>query len=428
MDDEIDLRLYAQILWRARYVILGVTFLAAALAFVVSRFVLPPVYEAGTLLVVEMPEPSPTQPGASVAPARAVALTPAGYKEIADSEAFQALLREKLSESPGAGAKAEVKITARVVGQTNLLELTAEAPTAELAARWANEAAAMLLQEVERLNASRRERALSPLEGLIRQSRQTLDEALKRLQAFTERGPSVERLENEQSVKLKLIADYQNRLDAINVSLAAETAKLETLKRQLADEPRTIALSKALSPEAAAMAQALQGLGTQDARPLVSLRDEQVNPVYVELKKEVALRQATVASLQAERDRVEAALRRLTGELQALTAELVRAKAELQELSWQADSARRNYETAVAQYEAQKAALAGRLGESTLTLVRQAVPPTSPSRPKALLNTVVAGFLGLMVSIFGVFLAELWKQPVSGQVQVPASSPAGGGR
>lgn len=342
--------------------------------------------------------------------------------------AFQALLREKVSQSSDAGPDADVKLRARVVNQTNLLELTVEAPRAALAARWANEAAALLLQEVERLNASRMERALALLESQIQQSRQVLDEALQRLQAFTENGPSVERLESEQSVKLKLIADYQNRLDAINVSLAAETAKLEVLKGQLADAPRTVSLTRALSPEGAAAAQALRSLGVDTAEPLMNLRDEQLNPVYVELQKQVALQQATVASLRTERDGVEAALQRLTGELQALTGELVRARADLRELSWQADAARRNYETAVAQYEAQKTVLAGRLGESTLTLVREAVPPTAPARPSTLLNMVVAGFLGLMVSVFGVFFAELWKQPVASQAHAPSSSPAGAGR
>ncbi|MEW6047386.1 MAG: hypothetical protein AB1609_13045 [Bacillota bacterium] len=120
--------------------------------------------------------------------------------------------------------------------------------------------------------------------------------------------------------------------------------------------------------------------------------------------------------LKVERENVQGALSRLAEELQALTAELVRAQAERQELTWQVDTARRNYETAVSQYEAQRMVLAGRLGASTLTLVRPAEAPTAPARPRTLLNTVVAGFLGLMVSIFGVFFAEFWRQPVRAEV------------
>lgn len=437
MEDEIDLRVYVEILWRARYVVLGVTLIAAAAAFAVSRLLLPQVYEASSLLVVETPARASEEPrfrlmpdgsvaldAQTLAPVQAVALTPAGYEQIAESEAFQALLRERLGEAAGRGGTG-FRLSARVVGQTNLLELTAEARDPVMAARRANEAAALLLQEVERLNSSRMERALALLGEQIRQSREALDQAVERLQAFSEQGPPVERLQSEQEAKLKLIAEYQGRLDALDVSLAAEKAKLEALQAQLAREPRTVSLNRALSAEGAALVQALPGSQDGTAEGLVNLRDEQLNPVYVELQKEVALQQAAVAGLQREREAVRAALERLTGELQDLTAQLVRAEADRRELSWQAETARSAYERAAAQYEAQKAALASRLGESTLTLVREAVPPEAPARPRPGLNAAVAGFLGLMASIFGAFVAELWRRPEA--ARSPAASAASGG-
>ena len=56
MDDEIDLRAYAEAVWRARRVVAGVTLAATLVAFAVSRLVLPKVYEASALSVVEAPE------------------------------------------------------------------------------------------------------------------------------------------------------------------------------------------------------------------------------------------------------------------------------------------------------------------------------------------------------------------------------------
>ncbi|MEW6048407.1 MAG: Wzz/FepE/Etk N-terminal domain-containing protein [Bacillota bacterium] len=291
MDEEIDLRAYAEVLWRARYVVAGVTLAAALVAFALSRFALPRVYEASTLVVVEAPNEEPT------APVMVMALTPGGYKEIVDSAAFQGLIQERVSRSADAAPHAQVRVRARVVPQTNLLELSVEAPHPDVAALWANEATAVLLQEVERLNQTRMERALVLLESQIQQSRKNLNEAQQRLQEFIERGPSVDRLQNEQAVKLKLIADYQNRLASLNVALVAETTKLETLKAQLAKQPWTITLSKALSPEGAAAAQALRNLGLNAGEPLMNLEDEQLNPVYVELQQQVALQEATVAAL-----------------------------------------------------------------------------------------------------------------------------------
>ncbi|MEW6045283.1 MAG: Wzz/FepE/Etk N-terminal domain-containing protein [Bacillota bacterium] len=416
MEDEIDLRQYAELLWRNRHVIVAVTLAAALVTFVVSRLWLPRVYEASVLLVVESPQPDQASQEQLAAPVRAVALAPAGYQQIVQSPAFQSLVQDQVRQATGAGEPVpSVRIRARVVPQTNLLELTAQAPQPNLAARWANMSASLLLQEVDTLNRTRMQGALTLLEGQIAETRRSLDEAVKALQEFTRDSPSVQKLANEQAAKLELVSTYQSRLGSLDLALAAETTRLQALRDQLGQQPRIIALKKAFSPEGAALTQTLRNLGGDAGNPLISLEDEQINPVYVELQQQVAAQEATVAGLRAEREQAKAALAALTGEIQRLTAELVRLQAREKELTWQAETARRSYEAAVSQYQAQKSALAGRLGESTLTLVRQAVAPDSPARPRVLLNTTVATFLGLMASVFGVFFAEFWRQPVAGR-------------
>ncbi|MBE3598758.1 MAG: hypothetical protein IMX02_08175 [Limnochordaceae bacterium] len=88
-------------------------------------------------------------------------------------------------------------------------------------------------------------------------------------------------------------------------------------------------------------------------------------------------------------------------------------QAQQRELEWQVESARRSYETASQQYQLQQSVLAGRTGDSALTVVRPAVPPAAPSRPRVLLNTVVAAFLGLMASVFGVFVVDWLREPAA---------------
>lgn len=413
MDDEIDLRAYAELLWRNRYIIALVTLGAALTAFLVSRFLLSPVYEASVLLVVESQGPPPVEQSALAQLAAAVRLVPLdvkGYAEIAQSPAFQDAVSQKAQEL--FGQRGGYRVTARVVPQTALVKLTAEAPSPEQAARLANEAAALLLTEAERLSRSRLERALALLEGQITQAQANLNEAVRRLQAFTRRGPNVNERQNELNGKLQLLADYQKRLTQLDVVLTTETTKLRELQAQLANEPPRLTLKKALSPEATALTQAIRGLGLSVGEPVMSLDDEQLNPVYVDLRSRAAAQEVTVAALQAERDKVQAALDELSQEVQRLTSELVALQAEERELTWQVDTARRTYETAVLQYEAHKAALAARLGESALTLVGQAPVPKDPTRPRTLLNTTLAGFLGLMASVIGVFFADFWRQPI----------------
>lgn len=412
MDDEIDLRLYAEVIWRARRIVAGVTLVAAALAWAVSRFAVRPVYEASTLLVVtqspildrEDPVLRLERDGAlrvsdePMAPVQAVSLAPAALAEIVVSDAFRALVRDRSmqgdGDDPSSSASLPV-VRARVVDEASLVEVKAEGPHPAEAARWANAAASLLVEEARRLDAARMERALALLEQQIAAARQELDEARGRLQSFAREGPSVEALESQQAAQAGLVSDYQRRLASIDVELASGLARLQALQRQLTGEPGVLS----------------GGAG--------------VDPVYARIQTEAALQEAALAALRAERESVEQVLGRLVGELQATSARLMTARAEMQELTWQVEMARRNYERAVAQYEAQEAALASRLGESALTVVRQAIPPTSPTRPRVVLNAVVAGLLGLMASVFGVLVTEMWRQPVESGVARAASTASG---
>ncbi len=412
MDDEIDLRAYLEVLWRGRFAIVTVTLGGVLLAFLVSRFLLTRVYEASVLLVVEAKAALPSNEMPQLPQLVAAALMPLdarGYQEIVQSPAFQDLVDRRGQEL--FGVRDNYSVSARVVPQTALVELSAEASRPEWAARLANEAALLLLQEADRLNRSRLERALALLEGQIAQARADLDMALQALQEFTLRGPNVDERQNELNAKLSLLAEYQKRLTQLDVLLTTETTKLGELQAQLAGEPPLLTLKKALSPEATALGQAIRGLGLSIGEPVMSLDDEQPNPVYVDLRSRLAVQEVTVAGLRAEREQVSAAVERLSQEVQRLSSDLVTLQAQRRELTWQVDTARRTYETAVTQYEVQKAVLAARFGESALTLVRDAPVPRSPSRPRTALNMAVAGLLGLMLSVFGVFVAEMWRQP-----------------
>lgn len=440
MDDEIDLRVYAELLWRARYVIVGVTLGAALVAFVLSRFFLPKVYEASALVVVESPvtldrgqvamrlrpDGALVLDEQPVAPVQVVSLTPAGYQEIVESDAFRTLLRQQIANPSSGLSQPDLTLRARVVPQTSILELTVEASRPDWAAEWVNQAAALLLKEAEQLNEARMSRALELLERQLEQSRKALEDAQARLQTFIEQGPPVERLRNEQSVKLKIMGDFEAKIASLNTALASETKKLESLRARLAQQPRTVTLRRALLPYSSGVPTADGSRAAAPAQGVTQLQYEELNPVYVQLQEQVATQEATVAALNAEKQSLEAALADLAKELQELSSELARTEAELQDLTWQADAARRNYETALSQYEAQRTMLAARIGSSSLTLVRPATPPEAPARPKVLLNSVVAGFLALMVSVVGVFVAELWRQPVMTEPRQGAGDAAHG--
>lgn len=426
VDDEIDLRAYAEVLWRARYLIAAVTLGAALAAFAVSRFVVPPVYESSVLLVVAEAPSAGGEP-ASRAPVETLALGPAGYREIVASDAFQELLRSRLAASgPGSGPSLPVRVRARIVPQTNLLELTAEAPTPQEAAKWADEAARLLVDEDRRVNQARMEQSLAHLQQDVQAARQKLQEAQRRFAEFTAQATPLERLQSARWEKLSRISSHEARLADLEVQIAAESARLEALREQLRQQPMVVALQAAPVGADAAGPAATPSPATGRAGGGDVLAREAVNPVYVELQQQVALQEATLAGLRAEREQLTRSLAGLAQEVQQLNAELVRAQATYEEMNREVEAARRAYESAVAEYEAQQAELARRLGQVPLSPLRPATVPRSPARPRPLLNAAVAGMLGAMASVFVVFLAEFWKQPAGEMGRAVAGQAVGG--
>jgi uncharacterized protein involved in exopolysaccharide biosynthesis len=49
-------------------------------------------------------------------------------------------------------------------------------------------------------------------------------------------------------------------------------------------------------------------------------------------------------------------------------------------------------------------------GGDTVQVLSRAAVPEEPVSPRRLLNTVIAGALGLMVGVFGAFFLEYWRK------------------
>ena len=425
-DDEIDLRAYAEILWRARYRVAAVTLGAALAAFGVSRWVVPPVYESSVLLVVAQPPSAGDEP-ASRAPVQTLALGPAGYREMVASDAFQELLRNRLGAAgPGSGPSLPVRVRARLVPQTSLLELTAEAPTPQQAAKWADEAARLLVDEDRRVSQARMEQSLAHLQQDVQAARQRLQEAQRRFEEFTMQATPLERLQSARWEKLNRISSQEARLADLEVQIAAESARLEALREQLRQQPRVVTLQLAADGADATQLPATPSPATGRAGTGDLLAREAINPVYVELQRQVALQEATLAALRAEREQLQRSLAGLTQEVRQLNADLVQAQAAYEAMNREVEAARRAYESVVAEYEAQQAELARRLDQVPLTPLRPATVPRSPARPRPLLNAAVAGLLGAMGSVFVVFVAEFWKPPAGEIGRAVAEQGVGG--
>jgi len=405
-EEEIDLREYINVLIRYWYWIAGLSLVAAVAAFVVSSF-LPPTYEATAMVIV-------TQPRYLFQFDRRVQNIPfdptqlsKGYPAIATSDDLLLSVVNTVEpplppERQSLSALREA-FSAETADDLNLVKLTVRSQNPQEAARLANVWAEQLVQYLNDMYGGNND--LSLFEAQVAEAKTALEQADQALATFRREyglgfsGSKELGITRRLQAKTDLLTEYEARADRVAQLLQeARTAASQ------ADETTSPAIVAGL------LADMLQlGLAEGEATPLVQIS-------LGELDAETSL-SALIAALEAKQNSMDETITRLTAEVEALQAELADKQQELDQLLRDRQVAQNTYLTLSNKLQEARIEAQGEMGEAQL-LSRAAVPD-KPSSPRRLLNTVVAGALGLMVGVFGAFFVEYWRQ------ETPESVPAG---
>ena len=108
------------------------------------------------------------------------------------------------------------------------------------------------------------------------------------------------------------------------------------------------------------------------------------------------------------KDRIE----KWTTELQSLQARLEAEQAHQKDLERQRDMAWDTY--AQLAKKAVEVEVAAESGGTEVRVASLALPPAKPVSTRKLLNTALAGMVGLMLGVFAVFAAEWWQEGKQG--------------
>ncbi|MEA3396513.1 MAG: GNVR domain-containing protein, partial [Chloroflexota bacterium] len=119
---------------------------------------------------------------------------------------------------------------------------------------------------------------------------------------------------------------------------------------------------------------------------------------------------------------VEEQTQALTEELAALQAQLEAQQAQQAQLTTSRDVAWTTYKSLT--NKLLELQVEGTVSTSEARVAFEALPPTERSAPRRLLNTALAGVIGLMLGIFTAF-AMAYLQPENAEETLPAASPAG---
>lgn len=453
MEEEIDLRQYVEVLLKYKFWILGLTILAAIVAFIIGSR-----------------KPLSYQAEASLAMLRVrseVAFEPkfVTTADDASSNANQASRRETLAAlaaSSSVAAMVSQQMGDRLSGVADRVEdlqgMVAVANEGDLILIRATNGNPKLASDIANAWAGQAEAFINSIFGQPSQQTLELQAQFQEVQAKYGAAQSdletflaqnrVPELQREVKHREELIAGLQRTLTQNEAALYNKTPDnsrkiLTDYYTELADIEQVLVDARALQAElagagsagAAAWARALafigiqnRAFGVEDAQLEVALSGEAPTTRLEDLTQLIQVLEDKVEDVRAAIEQMERELfafdvndtslaagnpleqhiQSLTEEMIALQSQLEAERARQRELTEARDLAWETYQT-----------LARKLSETEVAMqvpgseVRFAVPALEPERPMARgrsMNTAVAAMLGLMVGVFGAFVVEWWRQ------------------
>ena len=397
---EIDLRELIKIFKKWSKLIIVMTLLCAFAAGLLSYFVMSPVYQAKTLLMVtQATDKLQTNPTARSGEgledvvnsvSRMPVLTMSTYLGQIKSETLMNRIIERLELDPEKyNAYTLVgMIDASVVKDSNLIEVKVTGADPALATKIANVMSDEYLKLMTEKNQEQMSRSVDFLEKQKTVTDKELDKASDYLKEFQSQPRGVAVLDTEFNARSQDAASLNSRLKTVRIEIQQLSAGVYSLENQLAITPQTISSDKWDEDRGSAYS-------TSEA-----------NPVYVSLAQELIGKKAALAEKEGEATGLQQMLTETNLELDALQAELADKRLQEEKLQREVDRLKKTSETLAMKKTETQIAKSIDLGDTSVVVVSEASIPESPIKPNKKLNVAIALVLSFMVFSLLAFVLE----------------------
>lgn len=394
-EDVIDLRAYFKVLHKRRWVIALGTFLAVLTSGILSFFILQPVYEAKTLLMVAQAGDDRQRAveqggleGVVGTLARMPVMTMQTYLGQIQSEALMGRVIEKLDLDRALYEPRHLlgMVEAGVIKDANLIEVRVRHTDPVLARDIANAVNAEYLSMLSDKNEEQMARSVDFLERQRDEALARLDEAQEKLKGLEAQPRSVAVLDSEFSQKSEDLARYKSRLNVAVIEQRQAGAGVARMQEELNATPQTVSVERTTD----------QGVVTA----------REPNPVYAALSERLSERKAAQAEKEAEMEVLVQLIAGLEGETGALSAELTVKRAALDRLRDEVNRLEATANLLAEKVTETQIARSIDLGRTSVVVVSPANTPTAPVKPNKKLNMMLALVLGVMVFVGLAFVLE----------------------
>lgn len=429
--EEISLRELIEVILKGKWFIAIFTAICMLISGIASFFFIKPVYEAQTMLMISPITDVKSEDtdnnrffGLVGALSQYPQMTIDTYREQVKAPVILDYIRNELGLKNEPLRSIADKITVDVLKNTNLITISVKDNDPKAAAKIANLVSEKFTGFVSETNKKQAENSAMFIKEQQEKERQNLDKALEELKNFVSQPRGPEELKLEVDSKLQQLTDFKTLAVQIRIDEQAVRSSLEHGKRILSSTPQTFTTDKTiLSDEFLSdIIKDKTNLSTSEIAGL-KLSSEEISDIYVEAAKKVNELEVELSRLSAQRQNIEKEISARQKEMELLQAELAGKQQKFDILNHNVELIKQTYDAYQQKYKEAMIKQSAEIGKTSIIVVSQAIPSVKPVAPNKKLNVAIAMVLGLMVSVFAVFVREYWKN--SSQFSVTSSQLAG---
>lgn len=394
--EEIDLREILNVFKKRRKIIALITVISLFTSAVLSLFVLSPVYETKSKLLVTMATDDTRRTVAAEDDLESVIstvsrlpqLTINSYVEQLKSEALmQRVIEEMDIEDTLKPRQLASMVNVQAVPDSNIIEVKIQNTNPQFAVDALNRLNKEYLELLSENNQEQMSRSMVFLQEQKEEKDKQLEEALAKLKEFNSQPRGVEYLEKEFTLMADDLNQYNSQLDMLGVEIRQLQAGVNRLVEDLQDEAKTVTVNK------------------YDPIAGETVISEELNPVYISLTEKLNEKEALLAENMARREAIMAVTERMQRDINNLQAELSQKRFTQEQLQKEVDMLKETSNLLAQKTTQTQIARSIDMGNTSVVVVSPAIE-SYQVKPNVKLNVAVALVLGLMIGVGLAFLLE----------------------
>jgi len=380
-EEEIDLREYINVLLKRKGIIILIFLIAVITAALVSYFVLKPVYEASTILMISKPKYQ-----VELEPKIQTQFTPevslATYESlIKDREVEEEVIKKLNLDQPPyelTPDNLQGMITIESLKNTNLIKMNLQTGDPKLAKDIANLWSSLFIEKNKDLNLQESKETQGFIEEQLKISNQNLSKIEEEIRKFNETN-KIEIFENEIKGKAAKVLNYKLRIADVKLSLEKEIAKKEQFIVELNTQDKILKLDKSIVDDQF-FHQLISSI-IKDNLGVINLSyvSEEINPIYYNFTQQLISTEVSISSLHAEESQLIKNINDFELELDILKQELAQEKLTQSRLEREYNTAKGVYNVLSQKNEEEKIAVATESG--LIKIASLAYEPRGPIKP-----------------------------------------------